>query len=62
MNYSKRILVTQKESGLVFDYFFSRVRGNQIDCVSVLITSNPKTVEIYCCIEQTLVQTVNLTI
>jgi hypothetical protein len=62
MNYSKRILVPQKESGLVFDYFFSRARGDQIDRGYVLIASNPKAVEIYCCIEQTLVETVNLTI
>ena len=62
MNDSKMILVPQKRAGLYLIISSAVPRGDQIDCISVLITSNPKTVEIYSCIEQTLVQTVNLMI
>jgi hypothetical protein len=62
MNDSKMILVPKKRAGLYLIISPSVPRGDQIDCISVLITSNPKTVEIYSCIEQTLVQTVNLMI
>ncbi|MHC4272013.1 MAG: hypothetical protein ACYST2_06850 [Planctomycetota bacterium] len=53
MNNTETSLVTNEESGLVFDYFFGYAE-EQIDRVSVLITSNPKAAEIYSYIEQTL--------
>ena len=56
MNNPERTLITNKESGLIFDYFFGRAEEDQINHGSVLITSNPKAAEIYSCIKQTLAQ------
>ena len=56
MNNPERTLITNKESGLLFDYFFGRIERDQINHGSVLIASNPKAAEIYSCIKQTLAQ------